>query len=193
MRLAWILPCSTFVDATIRQEGSEPASYATAVLAPFVDAWTAARARFAILAAGGSALSNVTVEAIRGSIILAGDVASDAARAQAEVAVRTWAGGVGISNQIRVRGKHCLRPGGSDAEIRTAVAARLRHAPELRGSIVTIDSVYDGVVRLIGAAENAAVAALAFDLAIEVPGVRRVINDVALQLPAAEDDESDAA
>ena len=181
------------MDTTIRQEGSEPASYATAVFAPFLDAWTAARARFAILAAGGSALSNVTVEAIRGSVILAGDVATEGARTQAEAAVRDWAAGVRVSNQIRVRGKHCLRQGASDAEIRTAVAARLRHAPELRGSIVTIDSVYDGVVRLIGATEDAATAARAFDLAIEVPGVRRVINDVALQLPAAEDDESDAA
>ena len=180
-------------QATTREEGSEPASYATAVFAPFVDAWTAARARFALLAIGRSALSNVTVEAIRGSVILAGDVATEAARAQAEAAVRDWTGGAGVSNQIRVRGKHCLRPGGSDAEIRTAVAARLRHAPELRGNIVTIDSVYDGVVRLIGVAEDAATAAHAFDLAIEVPGVRRVINDVALRLPAAEDDESDAA
>jgi osmotically-inducible protein OsmY len=177
----------------MRQEGSEPASYATAVFAPFIDAWTAARARFAILAVGGSTLSNVTVEAIRGSVILAGDVATEAARTQAEAAVRDWAGGVGVSTQIRVRGKHCLRQGGSDAEIRTAVTARLRQAPELRGSIVTIDSVYDGVVRLIGATEDAATAARAFDLAIEVPGVRRVINDVALQLPTAEDDESDAA
>lgn len=177
----------------MRQQGSEPASYTTAVCAPFRDAWTAARARFALLAIGGSALSNVTIEAIRGSVILAGDVATDAARDHAEAAVRTWAGDVGVSNQIRVRGKHCLRPGGSDAEIRIAVAARLRHAPQLRGSIVTIDSVYDGVVRLIGSAENAATAALAFDLAIEVPGVRRVINDVALQLPAGADDESDAA
>lgn len=175
-----------------RQEGSEPASYVTAFLAPFLDAWMAIRARFALLA-GGSALSNVTVEAIRGRIILAGDVATQAARDHAEATVRDWAGSVGVSNHIRVRGKHCLRPGGSDAEVRIAVAARLRQASRLRGSIVTIDSVYDGVVRLIGAAEDAATAALAFDLAIEVPGVRRVINDVALQLPAAEDDESDAA
>jgi len=179
-------------QATMRPEGSEPASYATAVFAPFVDAWSAVRARVGLLSRG-SALSNVTVEAIRGSIILAGDVATETLRARAEDAVRDWVPGVGVSNQIRVPGKHCLRPGGSDAEIRIAVAARLRHAPELRGSVVTIDSVYDGVVRLIGAAENAATAALAFDLAVEVPGVRRVINDVALQLPAAEDAESDAA
>lgn len=181
------------MDATTRQDvRSEPGSYATAVLDPFRDAWTAMRARFAMLAAGGSDLSNVSVEAIRGNVILAGDVATAAARDRAEAAVRDHAGAFGVSNRIRVRGAHCLRPGGSDAEIRTAVAARLRHAPELRGSIVTIDSVYDGVVRLIGAVDDAATAALAFDLAIEVPGVRRVINDVALQLPAAEEDESAA-
>lgn len=163
-----------------------------AVLDPFRDAWTALRARFALLAAGGSDLANVYVEAIRGNVILAGDVASEAARDQAEAAVREHAGAFGVSNRIRVRGAHTLRPGGSDAEVRTAVTARLRHSLELRGSIITIDSVYDGVVRLVGAAEGAAIAALAFDLAIEVPGVRRVINDVALQRPAA-DDESDAA
>lgn len=181
-----------FVDTTMRREGSETTSYAAAVFAPFVDAWTAVRARVALLT-GGSALSHVTIEVIRGNVILAGDVATETARARAEVLVRNWARGVGVSNQIRVPGKHCLRPGGSDAEIRIAVAARLRHAPELRGSVVTIDSVYDGVVRLIGAAENAASASLAFDLANDVPGVRRVISDVALELPAAEDHESDAA
>jgi len=173
-----------------RQRGAETASYLAAVFAPFRDAWTAARARFALLATEGAAMSNVTVEAIRGSVILSGDVASRDARNRAEAAVRAYGGG-GISNQIRVRGEDCLRPGASDAEIRTAVAARLRHAPELRGSIVTIESVYDGVVRLIGAAENAASAARAFDLAVEVPGVRRVINDVALQ--SQEADAADAA
>ncbi len=179
------------MDATTRQTGSERASYAAAIFSPFVDAWTAARVRLGLLAAGGSAFAHVGVEAIRGSVILTGDVASRADRDRAEAAVRAYGGGVGISNQIRVRGTHCLRPGASDAEIRAAVTARLRQAPELRGSIVTIDSVYDGVVRLIGAAENAAAAARAFDLSIDAPGVRRVINDVTLQ--SAADDAADAA
>lgn len=183
---------TTLVDTTTRTPGSKPESYATAVFAPFRDAWMAARARLGMLATAGSAVAGVSVEAYRGSLILAGDVGSTDARVRAEIAARAASGASGVSNQIRVRGTHCLRPGASDAEVRTAVAARLRHAPELRGSVVTVDSVYDGVVRVVGAAEDARTAALVFDLTVEVPGVRRVINDVTM-LPIAAANDADAA
>ena len=73
------------------------------------------------------------------------------------------------------------------------MTAQLRHALPLRGSIVTVESVYDGVVRLAGAARDARASEIAFELAHAVPGVRRVINDVVLQTQLAAEDDADAA
>ncbi len=108
--------------------------------------------------------------------------------------MRGLAGVNGVSNRIRVGDKPCLRIGGTDAEIRVAVTARLRQARALRGSIVVVDSVYDGVVRLTGVARDADTCSAAFALAVDVPGVRRVINDMTLQTDEpAGDADADAA
>ena len=162
-----------------------------ALFAPFRDAWNAARARLAVLIALGRDGGDVAVEAYRGNVVLHGDVADRAASAAAERAIHAL--GVGVSNRLRVRGAHAPNVGISDAEVRTAVHARLRDARKLRGSIVTIESVYDGVVRLSGVARDARAVAHAFDLVIHVPGVRRVINDVVPQRQPAADDDADAA
>jgi osmotically-inducible protein OsmY len=182
------------VDATTtRGAGSDGLTYAAAVFAPLRDAWLAGRARLTMLAAVGSAAAEVAVESYRGRMVLAGDVASDETRTRIEASVRELAGVCGVSNQIRIRGTQYLRPGGSDAEIRTALTAQLRQAPELRPSIITVDTVYDGVVRLMGVAHDGDASARAFDLAIDTPGVRRVINDIALQTDTAADDDAYAA
>lgn len=191
------------VDATTSRARavSEPATpapsnhdapgFTAAIFAPFRDAWIAARARLAILVALRGEAGDVTVEAYRGNVVLSGDVATRAARDAAEQAVHAL--GYGVANRLRARGEHVLRPGATDAEIRAAVSARLREARALRSSIVTIENVYDGVVRLTGVAHDAHAAAEAFELAVHVPGVRRVINDVAPHRPRAADDDADAA
>lgn len=161
------------------------------MLAPFRDAWIAARARLAVLVALRGDAGDVAVEAYRGNVVLSGDVATRAASDAAESAVHAL--GIGVTNRIRTRGEHALRSGATDAEIRAAVNARLREARALRGSIVTIENVYDGVVRLTGVARDAHAAAEAFEIAVHVPGVRRVINDVAPHRQPAADDDADAA
>jgi osmotically-inducible protein OsmY len=190
------------MDASIRRPpaGDEPAAttmelptLGEALFQPFSDAWLAARSRFALLATLGIEAGEIAVEAYRGNVILTGDVASRAASDGAEHAVRAVPGVVGVSNRLRIRGEECLRGGATDAEIRTGVTAQLRHALPLRGSIVTVESVYDGVVRLAGVARDARASAIAFELAHAVPGVRRVINDVAFETEPAADDDADAA
>jgi osmotically-inducible protein OsmY len=201
-RLARIVPLAGFVDAPNRQPptGDEPAATTTelpslsaALFQPFSDAWLAARSRFALLASLGIDAADIAVEAYRGSVILAGDVGSRAASDAAERAVREVPSVVGVANRLRVRGEECVRGGATDAEIRTGVTAQLRHALPLRGSIVTVESVYDGVVRLAGVARDVRVSEMAFELAHAVPGVRRVINDVVLATEPAADDDADAA
>lgn len=164
---------------------------AQALLAPFRDAWNATRARLAVLIALGRDGGDVAVEAYRGNVVLHGDVADRDASAAAERAVHAL--GVGVSNRLRVRGAHAPNVGISDAEIRTAVNALLRDARALRGSIVTIENVYDGVVLLRGVARDARAVADAFELVIHTPGVRRVINDVVPQRQPAAEDDADAA
>lgn len=170
---------------------STQAMLATAVWEPFRDAWLAARTRFALLAELGARASEVQIEAYRGNLVLAGDVATSEARAAAEDTVRRVPGVVGVSNLLHVSDVATAR-GRTDAEIRTAVTAALRHARALRGSIVVVNSVYNGVVRLTGVARDEAASATAFALAVAVPGARRVINDLALTSDTA-DADADAA
>lgn len=166
---------------------------ATAVWEPFRDAWLAARTRFALLIELGVDASDVQVEAYRGSVILAGDVTSSEASAAAEETARGVPGVVGVSNRLHVPEMPTARAS-TDAEVRAAVTAELRHARALRGSIVVVDSVYDGIVRLTGVARDAVASGMVFALAAAVPGVRRVINDVTLSSDAADgDSDADAA
>jgi osmotically-inducible protein OsmY len=161
--------------------GSEAESFGEALFAPFRDAWLAARTRFAILAEVGVDAAAVNVEAYYSNVIIAGDVGSRDLSAAVERTARNVPGVFGVSNRVRVRGAECLRAGTTDAEIRTALTARLRAARMLRGAIIVVDSVYDGVVRLTGVAPRRGESEAAFALALDVPGVRRVINDVILQ------------
>ena len=164
--------------------GSESRSVATALFAPLRDAWLSARARWSLLATHGAAVAAVSVETYYGHVVLAGDVASGDVRDRAESTVRTLAGVVGVSNRIRVCGTHGRRIGTSDGEVRAELSARRRRARALRGRRVQVGDVYDGVVTLTGIARSPQARAIAFDLAIHAPGVRRVVRDVALHATA---------
>ncbi len=165
------------IDATA--SGSESTSFATAVLAPFRDVWLAGRARVAVLAEARGAAGEVSVEAFHGSVVLAGEVATDDDRTRIERAVRRLDGVVGVENRLHVRGAQRGRSGG-DAETKLLVAAALRRAPFLRASTVHLGSIYDGVVTLTGTVKRQEVADATFDLVIALPGVRRVISDIAI-------------
>jgi len=174
-------------------EASTGETLATAISEPFRDAWLAARTRFALLMELGAGASEVQVDAYRGSLVLTGDVATSDASAAAEETARGVPGVVGVSNRLHVSEVPAARAS-TDAEVRAAVTAELRQARALRGSIVVVDSVYDGVVRLTGVARDATASATAFALAVAVSGVRRVINDVATASDAVDGDkDADAA
>lgn len=173
--------------------GSESTSFATAVLAPFRDVWLAGRARVAILAEAGREASEICVEAFHGSVVLAGDVDTHDHRDRIERAVRRLAGVVGVDNRLRVRGEQRGRNRGGDAETKLLVVAALRRAPFLRACTVHLGSIYDGVVTLTGTVNREEVADATFDLVIALPGVRRVISDVAIVPHADAGQNADAA
>ncbi|MEO6025986.1 MAG: BON domain-containing protein [Candidatus Binatia bacterium] len=154
-------------------------SFATAVLAPFRDVWLAGRARVAVLVEAGREASEVTVEAFHGSVVLIGNVTTHDNRDRIERAVRRLADVVGVDNRLRVLGEQRGRSRGGDAETKLLVAAALRRAPFLRACTIHLRSVYDGVVTLTGTVQRQEVAAATFDLVINLPGVRRVICDIA--------------
>jgi osmotically-inducible protein OsmY len=188
--MARILPFSASVDTTKTLEiagtsnGSEQRSYVATIFAPFSDAWLAARARFAVLARSGATAAGVSVAADHGSVVLEGDVG--------DFAVRNSPGVVGVGHRLRVPGEHTRRDIGCDDEIRAAVEARLRRAPVLRGSTIRVASVYDRVVTLSGIASPRPSTA-AFEVAIRISGVRRVVNDIATPLHASASTAADAA
>lgn len=162
------------------------------MLEPFRDAWLAGRARLAILASAAEA-GSVGVETYHGSVQLSGDVTTSEARHQVERVVRSVPGVRGVSNRIRVRGEHAARVAASDADVRAAVTSALAGARQLRGSRIYVDAVYDRVVTLGGTARSDAARGTAFEIAIHVPGVRRVVCDVAVSSTADVGRRADAA
>jgi len=181
------------VQTNVISQGSESTSFATAVLAPFRDVWLAGRARVAVLAAAGREAGAVSVEAFHGRVVLAGDVATHADRDRIERAVRELAGVVGVENHTRVRNEQRGRPGVRDAETKLLVAAALRRAPFLRACTVHLGCIYDGVVTLTGTVNRPEVADATFDLVIALPGVRRVISDIAIVHHVDAGQKADAA
>ena len=149
----------------------------TSMLAPFRDAWLAGRARLALFASGAAA-GGVTVEAYHGRIQLAGEVPTAADRCEAERAVHALGGVASVSNRIRVRGTSAGTRA-TDADVRTAVSRALGAARTLGGSRIAV-GVYDGVVTLFGSAGSETARVAAFEIAVQVPGVRRVVSDVAV-------------
>jgi osmotically-inducible protein OsmY len=155
----------------------------TSMLAPFRDAWLAGRARLALLASASHA-GDVNVEAYHGRVQLSGDVRTAVDRSKAERAVRALPGVVGVTNLIRVRGAESGFAPSTDAEVRAAVTAALSAARQLRGSRIHVGAVYDRVVTLVGTARSDNARATAFEIAVHVPGVRRVVSDVAVSSTA---------
>jgi len=162
----------------------------TAMLAPFRDAWLAGRVRLALLASG-AATSGVSVETYHGRVQLAGDVPSAIDRHEAERVVHAIPGVVSVSNRIRVRGLVATGPA-TDADIQAGVSRALAAARALRGSRIGI-GVYDGVVTLSGSARTESARVAAFEIAVQVPGVRRVVSDVAVSSTVDVGRRADAA
>jgi hyperosmotically inducible periplasmic protein len=163
----------------------------TSMLAPFRDAWLAGRVRLALLASGATT-GGVSVETYHGRVQLTGDVPNAIDRHEAEQVVHAIPGVVSVSNRIRVRGAVTAGTPATDADIQTAVSRALAAARALRGSRIGI-GVYDGVVTLSGSARGESARVAAFEIAVQVPGVRRVVSDVAVSSTVDVGRRADAA
>jgi outer membrane lipoprotein SlyB len=85
----------------------------------------------------------------------------------------------------------CSRPGGetkgtrSDAEVIGDVVTRLQSNPQFAGKPFAVNSK-QGVVTLNGTVESDAQRAEVAGIAAQVPGVKTVVNDVVIDMPAAQ-------
>ena len=160
---------------------SWPARVADDLFASFRDAWLGARVRLAVLSQRGLVRSPIVINVERGRVALHGSVATARARADAERAARDVSGVVAVHNHLVVTG---VRRRPADAELHRRIAARLAADPMLAGR-VRVESVYDGMVLLVGQVADGSAHARVFDLAAEVPGVRRVATDIVIELADA--------
>ena len=141
------------------------------------DAWVAAKARIVLWTDNDVEGSAVEVDVKDSVVTLSGSAASEAAKAEAERRVKALDGVKGVRNLVQVvapRDRKMVEA--ADKTVRTAVEARLKTDPGLKD--ITVDNVAAGVVLLKGTGTLDAAAA-AIKVTRAVPGVKRVISQIA--------------
>jgi osmotically-inducible protein OsmY len=154
-------------------------SIADEVLAPIQDTWITVKARLTVMAVAADGGRGVDIETHRGCVTLTGQVSSWQVSTRLARAVAALTDVVNVRNHLRVTeaaGASCH----SDAEIERAVETRLRSHHLLCRSHIRVQAVYDGIVRLAGAARSEDEEAAAFEEALATFGVRRVTSEVVI-------------
>jgi hypothetical protein len=77
--------------------------------------------------------------------------------------------------------RRCAPGRGCDADLARAVAQRLDAVAALKEAGVFVRAVYDGLVTLGGTVDDPAADLAAFEAALDVPGVRRVVSEIAVR------------
>jgi osmotically-inducible protein OsmY len=148
----------------------------------FTDAWTAARAKVALLAdprVTGEDVPRIEVIADGATVRLHGTVASDEARQAAAEAAQTVAGVARVENELRIVPAEPPTVLTSDSDIQKMVAQSVAvfRRPGLGGRTVKAQ-VRDGVATLTGTVDDISEWTRASERAREVIGVRAVDNRV---------------
>ena len=146
----------------------------------FTDAWTAARAKVALLADSrivGKEIDAIAVEAAGNAVSLRGVVATEAARDAATDTVSRVRGVTRVQNELRVTPSEIPVVLTSDREIRSMVARDLAVFRErgLGGPTVKV-RVTDGIATLTGSVEDIGDWVLASERARQTVGVKAVDN-----------------
>jgi hyperosmotically inducible periplasmic protein len=146
----------------------------------FTDAWTAARAKVAVLADArvvGDDVPGITVDADGSRVRLRGDVASDDARQAADAAARSVRGVTAVDNELRIVPRTATDVLTSDDDLRKLVAQSLRvfRRPGLGGRTVAVD-VRDGIATLTGEVSDITDWTRASERARQVAGIKAVDN-----------------
>jgi len=141
------------------------------------DAWVAAKARIVLWTDNDVEGSAIDVDVKDSVVTLSGSAATEAAKAEAERRVKGLDGVQGVRNLVQiVPSRDKKKVEAADKTVRTAVEARLKSSPGLKD--IMVDNVAAGVVLLKGTG-TLDEAATAIKLTRTVPGVKRVISQIA--------------
>lgn len=171
----------TLADAEIWREGDyDPADYEKSTAR---DMWITSQAKMRLMANTDTPAFDINVDTRNGAVTLFGVVESEMAKQQAAAEVKKVSGVREVQNDLQVVAKSS-QPAveKSDAELKSTVEQRLKARDDLDDAKLTVE-VSKGVVRLTGSVDNGADHITALTVTRATPGVRRIIDDLALEQP----------
>ncbi|MFA5121946.1 BON domain-containing protein [Zavarzinia sp.] len=121
--------------------------------------------------------SDVSVEVVRGRVLLVGTVASSADKAEAESIARGCEGVKEIDNQIQVADDGGVGGYASDSWITTKVKSNLLTDFSLNGLSIGVETV-NGIVYLSGVVRSEAQRDKAVEIARSISGVQKVVSAI---------------
>lgn len=164
------------IEQKAERAGDKAADLARDATTGVTDSWLTAKTKIALFADERVKGSQVSVETVKGTIMLRGKVDSAEAKTAAEAVAKGIDGVVAVKNDLQVV-PPSARPvvDASDNDIEKAVEDRLARNQGVKDVDVRVDS---GVVTLTGEVSGIGMSARASELARGVSGVRAVKNEV---------------
>jgi osmotically-inducible protein OsmY len=143
------------------------------------DAWITTKVKISLLTADGLDGSDVYVDTTDGQVTLYGNIATDAAKAEAERVARGVEGVRGVRSILQVVPQDLRKEvETSDAELRKRVEDALATDPLLADSDIVVKSTNAGVVLLAGDAKTLSDHRRALERSRDVAGVRSVVSEI---------------
>ena len=145
---------------------------------PITDTWLTAKTKIALFANARIKGSEITVEALRGAVIIRGKVDSHKARQTAEGIAKEIPGVTSVKNNLQV-----IAPSrrevidDKDEAITTRVAEQIAKDSQLKQAGILVQT-FAGVVSLSGEISDIVTSAHASWAAWQVPGVKLVKNEL---------------
>lgn len=140
------------------------------------DSWLTAKTKIALYADERVKGRQVSIETMKGIVMLRGKVDSDESKAAAESIAKGIDGVAAVKNELQVvPPSEREMVNASDSDIKKTVETRFAKDPQLKKIDVRADA---GVVILTGEVPSIGASARASEMAREVPGVRAVRNDL---------------
>lgn len=148
-------------------------------LAVPTDAWITTKIKLALLTSEGVSGTAVSVDTINHRVTLHGKVRSGEEKEKAEIVAKSVDGVQGVVNLLEVVApRHEKAVQRADDRIHKEVAKALKANTSLKGSSISVKSVNNGAVLLVGTAKTLADHLSAVEVAAGVPGVRRVMSEI---------------
>jgi hyperosmotically inducible periplasmic protein len=145
---------------------------------PITDTWLTAKTKIALFANARIKGSEISVEALRGAVIIRGKVDSDKARQTAEGIAKEIPGVTSVKNNLQVIAPSIREViDDKDEAITTRVVEQIAKDSQLKQAGILVQT-FAGVVSLSGGISDIVTSAHASWAAWQVPGVKLVKNEL---------------